>query len=635
MANDATSGWLLAIDFGTTNTTAAVAAADGSGATVLEIENSRYLPSVVYRDDTGQLITGKSAVRQAVTFPERAERVPKRALAAAGHVVLGEATVPVTDLVAAVLRRVYSEATRFAGGQPPSTTVLTCPARWEQTQRDRLLTAARTAGITDPVLVAEPVAAAWWYARPAPGRTVAVFDFGGGTLDTAVLTSSEAGYLIAGPPGGDANLGGEDFDDLLLQHVSELARQRDPGLWAEQFDAGHTRAQRDLALLRTDITTAKEALSEYLVTDVAVVGYADPFRLTRAEFEDLVRPPVERGTAALRQTVTDAGLTSAGIDAVYLAGGSSRIPAVAASVAEVMGKVPEMRDDPKTVVALGALTAATAPAAAVPGPGPDDDPGQRGSTAPLPLAQPRRARRSPLVPVLLGLGVLAAGGGTVAGVLSSHNSAAPVPPPVIITTTPPGPTTPTPTTPSPTPTTPTPTTPTPTTPSPTPTPPVITTPSPQPSLSQFMPAGVHDCEAATSISGGETNTLACASVTGVTVYAYQYDNEQDYTTALQSLNTGLGFPDVTDAGCPSGYGSNGWTTWYTARYPAMTGQIVECFNSPNSSGYEVSHFVWTLPSQLIVYATDAIGVDSPDVTNATDQLAYLAGWWQTAWLNDD
>jgi hypothetical protein len=146
-------GWVLAIDFGTTNTTAAMASADGSGAVVLEIENSRYLSSVVYRDEAGQLITGRGAVRQAVAFPERAERVPKRATVAGDQVVLGGTPVPVTDLVAAVLGRVYAEAVRYHGGQPPDRIAATCPARWAEPEQARLLAAAGAAGLGAVTLI--------------------------------------------------------------------------------------------------------------------------------------------------------------------------------------------------------------------------------------------------------------------------------------------------------------------------------------------------------------------------------------------------------------------------------------------------------------------------------------------------
>jgi molecular chaperone DnaK (HSP70) len=122
------SGWSLGIDFGTSFTTGAMVTGDGPPALV-EIDNSRYLPSVVVIDRDGHMLTGLKAKRQATVFPERAERVPKRALVAGPSVVLGDGDVPVTALVAAVLGRIYAEAVRFQGGAPPESVVLTHPAR--------------------------------------------------------------------------------------------------------------------------------------------------------------------------------------------------------------------------------------------------------------------------------------------------------------------------------------------------------------------------------------------------------------------------------------------------------------------------------------------------------------------------
>ena len=220
------SGWALAIDFGTSFTTAA-AAAGSMPPTVVEVENSRYFPSTVVVDSDGQLLTGRAAVQQAAVYPERAVRVPKRALVAGPDVVLPGGAVAVTDLAAAVLRRVYGEAALLRGGQPPHRVVLTHPARWGTVPLGRLREAAAKAGIASPELMPEPVAAALRFAQPSAHRgLIGVFDLGGGTLDTAVLKPAGGGFEIAAP-GGDPDLGGEDFDEMLLDRFSELARERD------------------------------------------------------------------------------------------------------------------------------------------------------------------------------------------------------------------------------------------------------------------------------------------------------------------------------------------------------------------------------------------------------------------------
>jgi WD40 repeat protein/tetratricopeptide (TPR) repeat protein len=352
------SGWELAIDFGTANTAAAIAV-DGRPPTLLEVENGRYLPSAVFAADGGALLTGRAAVRQGVSFPERLERTPKRALARQTHVLLAGAEREVIDLAAAVIGRMYAEAVRVQGGEPPDRVVLTHPVRWGETQRQRLVAAAARAQIREPTLVPEPVAAAWFYARPSAGQLFAVFDLGGGTLDTAVLRASDTGLELAGAPGGDADLGGEDFDELLFDRVSELARDRDEAEWKDAFAAEGPRARRDLAYLRADVTAAKEALSEQRTYDLPVMGFAEAFRLTRPELESLLAPAIDTATAELRRTLLAAGTTPDDLTGLFLSGGSSRVPAIAARLSASLGVQPRLSDDPKGVVALGALSVGT------------------------------------------------------------------------------------------------------------------------------------------------------------------------------------------------------------------------------------------------------------------------------------
>jgi tetratricopeptide (TPR) repeat protein len=348
--------WSLAIDFGTSNTTAAMAVHGGTPV-VLEVENSRYLPSAVFAAEGGELLTGRAAVRQGVVFPDRVERAPKRALARQTRVLLGGEPREVADLVAAVLRRMHTEAVRFHGGQPPDRVVLTHPARWGEALLGKLREAAARAAIADVVLLAEPVAAAWWYARPSAGQLVAVFDLGGGTLDTAVLRAGTTGYQLAGAPGGDADLGGEDFDELLLAQVGELARERDECAWDDTFGGDGPRARRDRALLQADVTAVKEALSDHVTYDLAIVGYTEAFRLTRPEFESLIAPVVDSAVAEMRRTLAAAGVTPADLSGLYLTGGSARIPEIASRLAADLRVAPQLRDDPKAAVARGALVA--------------------------------------------------------------------------------------------------------------------------------------------------------------------------------------------------------------------------------------------------------------------------------------
>jgi molecular chaperone DnaK (HSP70) len=356
------SWWALAIDFGTSFTTGAVAV-DGGAPAVVEVENSRYFPSIVVVDSAGQLLTGRAAVSQAAVYPERTVRVPKRALVAGPEAVLPGGAVAVTDLAAAVLRRVYGEAVRLRGGQPPDRVVLTHPARWGTEPLGRLREAAVKAGIPATESMPEPVAAAWQFAAPSSGGgPIGVFDLGGGTLDTAVLRPVADGFEIAGPPGGDADLGGEDFDETLLGWFSQLAWDRDEAAWKSVFSGNDIRSRRDLALLQADVTAAKEALSENLTYELPVPGFTEGFRVTRPEFIRLIGEQIDGAVTEMWRTIAAAEAQPGNLAGIYLAGGSSRIPMVAERLATGLGVQPLLRDDPKTAVVLGALTAITSAA---------------------------------------------------------------------------------------------------------------------------------------------------------------------------------------------------------------------------------------------------------------------------------
>ncbi|GIF96635.1 hsp70 family protein [Catellatospora citrea] len=365
-------GWTMAVDFGTCFTTVAVGR--GGEAALIEVEQGRYLPSAVALADDGGLLTGRAAASRAVAVPHLAERLPKQALAKAEPTVrLGTRDVPAVELVAAVLRRVSAEAVRVAGGAPDAV-LLTHPARWDEPLLARLVEAARLAGLPAPRLMPEPIAAAAWYVDDtlAPGALVAVFDLGGGTLDTAVLRRTAAGFALAGPPGGDPHLGGEDFDEALWDLVAEQASAADARAWAELAAGADQRARRDRAMLRRDVVEAKEALSEHLAHSVLPPGFAAAVPVTRAEFEQRIRPLVRRGADELQLTLDRAGLRADQLAALYLTGGASRVPLVAAEIGAALGVRPTLARDPKGVVACGALRRVrrSGERAAVPAPAP-------------------------------------------------------------------------------------------------------------------------------------------------------------------------------------------------------------------------------------------------------------------------
>ncbi|AXB46564.1 Hsp70 family protein [Amycolatopsis albispora] len=367
----------LAVDFGTSNTVAALRTGGGP-ARLLLFDGWPVLPSAVLRGRDGGLVVGREAIRGARLDPARFEPHPKERVDD-GEVLLGDAAVPVVSLIAAVLRRVAAEA------PAPDRVVLTHPADWYSTRRAVLLAAAREAGWHGDVrLVAEPVAAASQGADVPPGQAVAVFDMGGGTTDVAVLRRTATGWDVlaeAGLP----DFGGRDLDQLLLDHLGVHQHQ-------------DLRAARMLA---EDVRAGKEALSQYAQTDIPLPEPLPDAHVTRQELETLVEPALRRAVELLAETAGSTPLT-----AIHLVGGATRMPLVARLINQRLGVLPTIVDSPETCVALGALGPAS----------PQWTHPPHGVRPPVPVRQPE-AKKKPVAAAIVVAALLAAGGVTAAVLL--------------------------------------------------------------------------------------------------------------------------------------------------------------------------------------------------------------------------
>jgi actin-like ATPase involved in cell morphogenesis len=347
---------VLSVDLGTSNTVA-VLSAHGRAPRVIEVDGSATMPSAVFADEDGGLVVGRDAERRARLDPSRFEPNPKRRVDE-GTLLLGTSVVPVTDALAAVLRRVADETSRQLGGAKPDEVRLTHPAQWGPVRRNVLLSAARQSGLgSNLVLVPEPVAAAAHFASfghtLAPNQALAVYDLGAGTFDVAIVAATQNGFAVLAE-NGLPDLGGMDVDQTLLEHVGRQVSHRDPGGWQRLLrpeSLGDRRARR--ALLE-DVKAAKEALSRHPQTEVPMPEPFDDVLVTRAELEALIRPSMLRSVELLAGTIRATGLSPDRLVGIYLVGGSSRIPLVATLIAEQLRVVPTSLDQPETAVALGA-----------------------------------------------------------------------------------------------------------------------------------------------------------------------------------------------------------------------------------------------------------------------------------------
>ncbi len=347
--------WELGIDFGTSYTVAAVAI-DGNVTTVdVEANGRSRLPSSVFLSLDGQILVGTAAQHQAVFAPERYEPTPKRVLGE-GELFLGDRLVPVSELAAAVLRRVYTEACRQQGETAPRKVRITHPADWGDARKSVLKEAVEKAGMSTYELVAEPVAAAVRISLAAtqPGETIAVYDFGGGTFDAAVLLRTKEGFEIAGPPAGRDPLGGEDIDVRIVNYLGEVLADEYPDDWPKILNPTDVAWRHKASDLREEVQRAKETLSEVGVCQLWVPGIERDVQLTRDELEHLIQADIEATMDCLQRALDDAHVKAKELKAIYLVGGSSRIPLVGTSIYRRFDVMPSVQDNPKSVVALGA-----------------------------------------------------------------------------------------------------------------------------------------------------------------------------------------------------------------------------------------------------------------------------------------
>ncbi|MFR9780920.1 Hsp70 family protein [Micromonospora sp. MS34] len=368
-------GYALGVDLGTSNTVAVLRWPDGRTRPLL-VDGHPILPSGVYADTEGRLHVGRDAQRLAQADPTRYEANPKRRVDEE-TVELGGRVYRPAELLAATLRAVADAALAAVGFLPPA--VVTHPAAWAAPRRQVLHDALELAGwpaaaehtLSGPIapgtrLLREPVAAARYYTqvlrRPVPvGGSVAVFDFGGGTLDVAVLRNEGADpwgdsgfHLVA--TGGVADLGGLDLDATLLRRLGELVAPVHPQRWARLTDPGSTAEWRERQQLRENVRGAKEMLSRATVAPVAVPGVEAAVPLSREDLERLAAPLLARAVAETRQVITAAGLTPGQLSGLFLVGGSTRVPLVARLLHAELGVAPTVLEQPELPVAEGALT---------------------------------------------------------------------------------------------------------------------------------------------------------------------------------------------------------------------------------------------------------------------------------------
>ncbi|MFO0410637.1 MAG: molecular chaperone DnaK [Planctomycetota bacterium] len=373
---------IIGIDLGTTNSVVAVM--EGSEVKVIpNAEGNRLTPSVVAFNDKSETIVGDPARRQAVVNPRRTiysvkrfmgrrhseveseeKIVPYQVIGGANEYVkvqIGDQQFTPQEISAKVLRKLKEAAESYLGHRVTKA-VITVPAYFNDAQRQATKDAGQIAGLEVARIINEPTAAALAYGLDkSKDQKIVVFDLGGGTFDVSVLevahnNDGEAGGKIFEviSTNGDTHLGGDDFDQSLLNHVASMF-QRDNGIdlrkdpmSLQRLQEACEKAKKELSSLpQTDINlpfiTADATGPKHLLTTI-----------TRSTFEGLIDPLIDRCRQPVLQALQDAKLRPAEIDEVVLVGGSTRVPKVRELVKEIFGKEPHQGVNPDEVVAVGA-----------------------------------------------------------------------------------------------------------------------------------------------------------------------------------------------------------------------------------------------------------------------------------------
>jgi hypothetical protein len=353
----------LSVDYGSSSTVAALREPDGRGRLLL-FDSSPLLPSAVCVDDGGALVGGQEAQHLARAFPERYEPNPKRHIGQA-ELLLGDRAYPVVDAVAVTLRLVAAAAIEATGAAPDTVTV-THPAGWAAPRRGILLDAARRAGLPEPTLVPEPVAAARHFrSRPdCPPGPLVVYDLGAGTCDVSVI--ADDGTVLA--VDGIDDLGGADLDTLVVEMVAEAVPADRLDRWRAITAPTNGADRRYFRLLWDDARVARELLSRRSGTHLHLPALDLDAPVGRERFEQAAGPVLMRSAGLAAGLIGRAGTTPGELAGIVLVGGASRTPLVATLLHQTIGVAPTMLDQPELVVAQGGLRTTGLPAGSPTGP---------------------------------------------------------------------------------------------------------------------------------------------------------------------------------------------------------------------------------------------------------------------------
>jgi molecular chaperone DnaK len=367
---------VIGIDLGTTNSVIAVMEG-GEPVVIPNAEGARLTPSVVAVNKSGERTVGQVARRQAVTNPENTifsvkrfigrkfsegtvqrdkELIPYKLVSAPNgdvRVIMGGREYAAPEVSAMVLQKLKADAEAYLG-ETVLQAVITVPAYFNDSQRQATKDAGRIAGLEVLRIVNEPTASALAYGLDKKeDKVVAVYDLGGGTFDISVLDLSE-GVVEVKATSGDTHLGGDDFDQRIIEWLTdEFRKQEGIDLRTDRMALQRLKEAAEKAKMELSTVLQTEINLPFITADAGGPKHMN-YTLSRAKLEQLTADLVERSMAPVRQALNDAGLKPNQIDEVILVGGQTRMPAVQEAVRKFFGKELNKTVNPDEVVAIGA-----------------------------------------------------------------------------------------------------------------------------------------------------------------------------------------------------------------------------------------------------------------------------------------
>ena len=367
---------IIGIDLGTTNS--CVAIMDGKSPKVIEnVEGARTTPSMVAFTENEENLVGQSAKRQAVTNPEKTLFAIKRLLGrrmddssvkkdmdilpykiTAGENqdawvdISGKKYSP-SQISAMILQKMKETAEKFLG-KPVKEAVITVPAYFNDAQRQATKDAGKIAGLDVKRIINEPTAAALAYGLDKKKTgTVAVYDLGGGTFDISILEIGDGVFEVKAT-NGDTKLGGEDFDNVLIDYfAAEFKKEQSIDLKSDKLALQRLKEAAEKAKIELSTAAQTEVNLPFITADASGPKHLN-IKLSRSKFETLVSELIDRSIEPCKQALKDAGLNAGEINDVILVGGMTRMPKVIEAVKNFFGKDPNRSVNPDEVVALGA-----------------------------------------------------------------------------------------------------------------------------------------------------------------------------------------------------------------------------------------------------------------------------------------